>query len=67
MISTGNTDTPGGTEYNITLTVRPAAGDPYQATTNQYIYPSAPYAEGEDVTVKVDPADPTVVMIFGKA
>jgi hypothetical protein len=66
MTSTGNTDTPGGTEYTITLTVKPAAGDPYQVSTNQYIYPSSPFSQGEDVTVKVDPGDPNVVMIFGK-
>ncbi len=67
MTSTGNTDAPGGTEYNITFTVSPVGGAAYQATTNQYIYPSAPFAEGDNVTVKVDPADPTVLMIFGKA
>jgi hypothetical protein len=67
MTSTGNTDKPGGTEYMITLTVSPAGGDPYEVTTNQYIYPSAPFSEGEDVTVKVDPDDRDVVMIFGKA
>jgi hypothetical protein len=67
MTSTGNTDKPGGTEYMIALTVRPAAGDAYEVTTNQYIYPSAPFKEGEDVTVKVDPGDPNQVMIFGKA
>jgi hypothetical protein len=66
MTSTGNTDTPGGTEYMITLTVTPAAGDSYAVTTNQYIYPSGPYAEGESVKVKVDPADRNVLMIFGK-
>jgi hypothetical protein len=66
MTSTGNTDKPGGTEYEIALTVNPAGGDSYQVTTNQYIYPSAPFNEGEDVTLKVDPADPNTVMIFGK-
>ena len=45
MESTGNTDTPGGTEHVITLTITPAAGDAYQATINQYIYPSAPFAD----------------------
>jgi len=65
--ATGNTDTPGGTEYVISLTVKPAAGEPYQASTNQYIYPSAPFSEGQDVTVKVDPADSSQVMIFGGA
>jgi hypothetical protein len=67
MTSTGQTDTPGGTEYMIDLTVTPAGGSPYQVTTNQYIYPSAPFAAGEDVTVKALPSDPNVVMIFGKA
>jgi hypothetical protein len=66
MTATGNTDKPGGTEHTIALTVRPAAGDVYQVTTNQYFYPSAPFGEGDDVTLKVDPADPTVAMIFGK-
>jgi hypothetical protein len=67
MESSGKTDTPGGTEHLITLTVSPAGGQPYEVTTNQYIYPSAPFSEGDNVTLKVDPDDPTVVMIFGKA
>jgi hypothetical protein len=67
MTPTGNTDKPGGTEYNITLTVTPSAGDAYQVTTNQYIYPSNPFSAGENVTVKVDPSDANVVMIFGHA
>jgi hypothetical protein len=67
MTSTGNTDTPGGTERMIELTVTPAGGVPYQVTTNQYIYPSAPFAKGDDVTVKVLPSDADVVMIFGQA
>jgi len=67
MTSTGNTDTPGGTEYNIALTISPAGGTAYQATINQYIYPSNPFTEGEDVKVKVDPDDPNVAMLFGHA
>jgi hypothetical protein len=67
MTATGNTDKPGGTEYEITFTVSPAGGEAYQATTNQYIYPSSPFAVGDSVKVKVDPADPMVLMIFGKA
>jgi hypothetical protein len=67
MESTGNTDTPGGTEHLITLTVKPAGGEPYQATINQYIYPSAPFSAGQDVTVKVDPDDSSSMMIFGAA
>lgn len=67
MTPTGNTDTPGGAENVIELTVSPADGAPYQVTTNQYIYPSSPFAQGDDVTVKVLPSDPNTVMIFGKA
>ena len=67
MTSTGNTDTPGGTEYNISLTISPAGGEAYQATINQYIYPSNPFQTGEDVKVKVDPEDRNVAMLFGHA
>jgi Flp pilus assembly protein TadG len=67
MTATGNTDKPGGTEYDITLTVTPAVGEAYQVMINQYTYPSNPFTEGENVTVKVDPGDPQVVMIFGHA
>jgi len=67
MTATGNTDAPGGTEYVISLTVKPSSGEPYHATTNQYIYPSATFSEGQDVTVKVDPEDSTQVLVFGGA
>lgn len=67
MESTGKTDTPGGTEHIIKLTVTPVGGTPYEVTTNQYIYPAAPFEAGQDVTVKVDPDDPNQVMIWGKA
>ena len=66
MESTGNTDKPGGTEHVIKLTVSPAGGSPYEVTTNQYIYPSAPFTAGEDVIVRVDPDDPHEVMLWGK-
>jgi hypothetical protein len=66
MESTGNTDKPGGTEYMIALTVSPAGGDAYQVSTNQYVYPSSPFSQDENVIVKVDPADPNVLMIWGK-
>jgi hypothetical protein len=66
MTPTGNTDTPGGSENVIVATISPSGGAPYEATFNQYIYPSAPFAAGEAVVVKVDPDDPAVAMIFGK-
>lgn len=40
MMPTGNTDTPGGTEYDFRLTVSPAGGVAYSVTLNQYVYPS---------------------------
>lgn len=67
MSATGNTDRPGGTEYNITLTVSPPRVEAYAVMTNQYIYPSNPFRAGDYVTVKVDPDDRDVVMIFGHA
>jgi hypothetical protein len=67
MTATGNTDKPGGTEYNIAITVSPTGGEAYEVTTNQYIYPSNPFTEGENVTVKVDPDDANVLMIFEHA
>ena len=66
MSPTGNTDKPGGAENVVTATVKPAGGAPYAVTFNQYIYPSAPFSAGEDVTVRVDPDDPSSVMIWGK-
>ena len=66
MTSTGKTDTPGGTEHIINVTVSPAGGAPYAVQFNQYIYPAAPFAAGENVMVKVDPADPQTVMLWGK-
>ncbi len=65
MTPTGATDKPGGAENVIELTVKPAGGEAYAVTTNQYIYPAAPFSAGEDVTVKVDPDDAQSVMIWG--
>ena len=64
MTPTGKTDAPGGAENVIELTVKPAAGEPYAVTINQYIYPSNPRATGDAVNVKVDPDDANTVMIF---
>jgi hypothetical protein len=67
MTPTGKTDKPGGAENIIELTVSPAGGAPYQVSMNQYIYPQAPFAAGENVIVKVLPSDPNTVMIFDRA
>ena len=66
MTPTGNTDTPGGSEHSITVTVTPPDGEPRAATFNQYIYPSAPFAAGDDVIVRIDPEDPDSMMLWGK-
>ena len=66
MTPTGNTDTPGGAEHIVDVTISPAGGAPYPVTFNQYVYPAAPFAAGEDVIVRVDPEDPEVVMLWGK-
>jgi hypothetical protein len=67
MESTGKTDTPGGTEHIVTVTVSPAGGEAYAATFNQYIYPNyTAFATGEDVIVRVDPDDAGRMMLWGK-
>ena len=66
MTPTGATDAPGGSENMISATVQAEGASPYQVSFNQYIYPSAPFNEGDAVTLKVDPDDPNSVMIFGK-
>ena len=66
MTPTGNTDPPGGAEHTITVTVTPPDGEPRPATFNQYIYPAAPFAAGDDVIVRIDPDDPNSMMLWGK-
>jgi hypothetical protein len=66
MEPTGQTDAPGGAENVITATVKPAGGEAYVVSFNQYVYPASPFATGDEVTVKVDPDDPNTVMIWGK-
>jgi|SRR5215212_11769615 len=67
MTATGNTDATNSVEYDIKLTVKPAGGPAYQATTLQYVHPSSAsaFVEGADVTVRVDPDDATSVMLWG--
>ncbi len=59
----------GGTEYLMELEVQPADGAPYAATiTQQLIEQSATHYEGNiggEVTVKVDPADPQKLVLWG--
>jgi len=66
MTETGNADATGSKEYEFSLTVSPNGGDgSYAATTRQYIHPSASFQAGQNVTVKVDPADSDEVILWG--
>ena len=67
MEPTGATDAPGGAENVITVTATAPGEGSRQITFNQYIYPAAPFAVGDSVTIKVDPDDPNVAMIFDRA
>jgi hypothetical protein len=58
MTSTARPTRRGGTEHVIALTVKPASAEAYQATVNQYVYPSNPFSEGQDVKVRVRPGGP---------
>ena len=62
----GKLDHADAGQYDISLTLTPAGGEAYRVTMNQYIYPSNPFTQGDNVTVKVDPDDANVVMIFGR-
>ena len=57
MTETGNADPTGSREFEVGVTVHPQDAPPYEATTTQYIHPSASFGEGMDVTVRVDPDD----------
>src|SRR6266540_2489818 len=48
-------DATGSSEYEIGLRVTPADGEAYDTTINQYLLPSAQFAAGGAVTVRVDP------------
>ena len=59
----------GGTEYVLELEVQPEGGAPYPATiAQQLIEASAQHYEnniGGEVKVKVDPADPNKMVLWG--
>jgi hypothetical protein len=57
----------GGRPAKVGLTVEPAGGPPYAATADQIMNGSlsAMLDPGTRVTVKVDPADPLSVMVWG--
>jgi hypothetical protein len=64
MTASGDADDGGSREYEVGLTVRPSDDGAYEATTRQYIHPSATFRVGMDVTVKVDPDDPAELILW---
>jgi hypothetical protein len=64
---TGQTDIGGGQQVEFDVSVRPAAGDPYQTTISQSMLPAQleGIAEGAAITVKYDPDSPTSALIYG--
>lgn len=66
MTATGETQGLGDPEYEFQVTVNPVGGEPYHATTKQFIAKQVldGYKPGP-ATVKVDPDDPQSILIWG--
>ena len=68
MFPTGRTDMGGGQEYQFDIEVRPAGEAPYPATFTQFMHVQSMgswVSEGAGVKVRVDPADPNSMMLWG--
>lgn len=68
MRPTGRTDVGGGQEYQFDVEVRPGAAPPYAASFTQFMHVasmSSWVSEGAAVTVRVDPEDPSSMMLWG--
>jgi hypothetical protein len=63
----GQTDISGAQQVDFDVSIRPAAGDPYQTTISQSMLPAQleGLAEGGAITVKYDPDSPTSALIYG--
>ena len=63
----GQTDISGGQQVDFDVSIRPAAGDPYQTTISQSMLPAQleGISEGAAITVKYDPDSPTSALIYG--
>ena len=60
----------GGTEYEFEVEIKPAEGAPYAATFNQFMHEGSMGSwatEGADVKVRVDPDDPSSMILWGGA
>ena len=64
---TGETDFGGGQQTEFDVSIRPAAGDPFQTTIKQSMLPAQleGISEGQAITVKYDPDAPAVALIYG--
>ena len=69
MRETGATDPGGGKEVEFTVDVRPDGGAPYTTTFNQFMIASVmeQLSEGAEITVRVDPDDPNVAVLWARA
>jgi hypothetical protein len=64
---TGQTDMGGGQQVEFDVSIRPAAGDPYQTTIRQSMLPAQleGLSEGHAITVKYDPDAPAMALMYG--
>ena len=68
MAPTGRTDIGGGQEYQFDVEVRPAGGAAYPASFTQFMHVQSMgswVSEGAGVKVRVDPQDPSSMMLWG--
>jgi hypothetical protein len=64
---TGEKEFGGSEKIEFDVSIRPAAGDPYQTTIRQSMLPAQleRIAEGQAITVKYDPDAPAMALIYG--
>jgi hypothetical protein len=64
---TGRADVGGSPEYEFKVEITPDGGDPYEATILQFVHPQnvEHFPVGKELTVKVDPEDPTNAVLWG--
>jgi hypothetical protein len=70
MEATGRTDIGGGHEYSFDVEVRPEAGPSYPASFTQFMHVQSMGTwayQGALVSVRVDPQDPSSMMLWGGA
>jgi hypothetical protein len=64
---TGRADVSGSAEYEFEVEITPDGGEPYKATILQFVHPQnvEHFPVGKELTVKVDPEDPTNAVLWG--